>query len=422
MSSKVAQINHSFIDHIDSLSETLPLAMTINQTVNKRTREQYEEFKKEHIKFEEIDGEEVMLVKSDQNHRYKRLDRRLKNTSIAQKIVPRSFLVSLVSQYDAFVGSLVKELLNFKPEILSDSDRQLTFSQLKSFQNFDDAQNYIIEKEIDALLRKSHSEQIEWISNKFNIKIAPEAELWCSFIELTERRNIFVHADGLVTNQYLNNCKQHKVSLEKEIEIGTALWVPQDYFEHAFATIYKLGFKLGQVLWRKIIPDEIEKADSQLVDFGFDLLELEKYSLAYNICHFGSDLLKNLHSEETRRVVLINKAIALKWLQKEEESMNLINSLDWSGWAPEFKLAVATLNQEFEQVYELMKEIGPDYKRLGSNEYRDWPLFKEIRKEEKFQEVYTEIFGHELSHFRQSEKENNTEVTDFTQESKSTGS
>src|SRR5699024_7045080 len=139
------------------------------------------------------------------------------------------------------------------------------------------AQNYVIEKEIDALLRKSHTEQIEWISNKFNIKIDPDEKLWASFIEVTERRNIFVHANGYVTNQYLNTCNEHRVSLDKELEIDTELWVPQDYFEEAFSTVYELGFKLGQVLWRKIIPDEIKEADSQLIDFGFELLVLKKY-------------------------------------------------------------------------------------------------------------------------------------------------
>jgi len=404
MSSKIAEINRSFIDHIDSLSETLPLAMAINQAVNKQTRETYEEFKKDYIKKDVIDGEEVLLVKSDQNHKYKRIDRRLKNTGIAQKIIPRSFLVSLVSQYDAYVGSLVKELLNAKPEILSDSDRQLTFSQLKEFSSFEDAQNYIIEKEIDALLRKSHSEQIEWISNKFKIKIEPDKKLWSSFIELMERRNIFVHADGIVTNQYMTVCEQHKVEFNEELEVGKKLWVPQDYFENAFSTVYELGFKLGQVLWRKIIPDEIENADKQIVDFGFDLLELEKYLLANKVCHFGSTILKNIASEEDRRVILINEAIALKWLGEEDKCKDLINSLDWSGWSEEYKLAVSTLNQDFDNVYKLMHEIGPNHKRISSVEYRDWPLFKEVRKVDKFHEVYEEIFGHQLSHFTTDEE------------------
>src|SRR5690625_571739 len=286
MKSNIAEINQSFIEHIDSLSETLPLAMAINQHVNKSAAKSYEEFKDSHVKYDDINGEEVMLVDYEHVHKYRRLSRRLKNTNIAQKVVPRSFLVSLVSQYDAFIGSLVKELLNAKPEILSDSDRQLTFSQLKRFQNFEDAQNFIIEKEIDSLLRKSHSDQIEWIKNKFNIKISPGEDLWASFIELTERRNIFVHADGNVTTQYFNTCSKLNLKHIKDIRIGTELWVPQDYFEDAFSTVYELGFKLGQVLWRKIIPNEIEDADLQIINISFDLLDLEKNELAYKICHF----------------------------------------------------------------------------------------------------------------------------------------
>ena len=313
--------------------------------------------------------------------------------------------MSLVSQYDAFIGSLVKELLNAKPEILSDSDRQLTFSQLKRFQNFEDAQNFIIEKEIDSLLRKSHSDQIEWIKNKFNIKISPGEDLWASFIELTERRNIFVHADGNVTTQYFNTCSKLNLKHIKDIRIGTELWVPQDYFEDAFSTVYELGFKLGQVLWRKIIPNEIEDADLQIINISFDLLDLEKNELAYKICHFGSEVLKNVHSEEFRRIMLINKAIALKWLGEEEESKNLINSLDWSGWSLKYKLAVSTLNQDFEKTYDIMREIGPNHRDISSVEYRDWPLFREIRQEVMFQQVYSEIFGHELTVFKENGEE-----------------
>lgn len=408
MSSKIAEINKFFIDHIDSLSETLPLAMSINQAVNKRTREAYDEFEKKYIEPDVIDGKEVLLVQSDQNHRYRRIDRRLKNTSIAQKIMPRSFLVSLVSQYDAFVGSLVKELINHKPEVISDSDRQLTYSQLKEFSSFEDAQNYIIEREIDALLRKSHSEQIEWISKKFGIKIKPDKDLWASFIELMERRNIFVHADGKVTSQYLAVCNSNGVNIDEDLEVGEELWVPQDYFEEAFSTIYELGFKLGQVLWRKMIPEEIELADKQIIEFGFDLLELEKYLLASKICHFGSTVVKNVKSEEDRRIILINEAIALKWLNKEKESKKIINELDWSGWSNEYKLAVSVLNQDFQNAYSIMKEIGSENKRISSVEYRDWPLFIEIRKEDEFHQVYEEIFGHQLSHF--TSEENDDEI------------
>jgi len=85
MKSNIAEINQSFIEHIDSLSETLPLAMAINQHVNKSAAKSYEEFKDSHVKYDDINGEEVMLVDYEHVHKYRRLSRRLKNTNIAQK-------------------------------------------------------------------------------------------------------------------------------------------------------------------------------------------------------------------------------------------------------------------------------------------------------------------------------------------------
>lgn len=105
------------------------------------------------------------------------------------------------------------------------------------------------------------------------------------------------------------------------------------------------------------------------------MLELEKYSLTNEICHFGSTDLSNINNEENRRVILINEAIALKWLGNEEKSKRIINSLDWSGWGNTYKLAVAVLNKEFQKAYGVMEKIGSNSERIGSIQYRDWPLF-----------------------------------------------
>jgi hypothetical protein len=51
----------------------------------------------------------------------------------AGRLVKRSFIFTLIGQYDAFVGNLIRSLLQLKPDILNGSERALSFSQLSDF-------------------------------------------------------------------------------------------------------------------------------------------------------------------------------------------------------------------------------------------------------------------------------------------------
>lgn len=399
MESKIKDICQYYLDHVDSLAETLPLAMTLNQMIHKSAIERFEEFEKEHVIYEEEGDNELMLVEQENVHKFKRIDKRVKNTSIALKIVPRSFIVSLVSQFDTFISQLVSELYKAKPELVSSSEKELSFKELSAFKDLEEAKDFIIKKEIESLLRKSHSEQIAWLANKFGVRIKPNDSLWSDFIEVTERRNLFVHTDGKISNQYLSVCSENGVSIPKDYEEGTELEVSQEYYENACETFAEMGFKLSQVLWRKIIPSELEIADTQLIRYSFDLLQEQKYELAFKICCFGTDTLPNVQSEETKRYIQINKCIALKSSGEDEECKQIINSLDWSGYKDEYQLAVAVLNDNYKKSYKLMKSIGADSDIFSSSSYRQWPLFLQIRKEEKFKTTFKDIFGQPFTEF-----------------------
>ncbi len=55
------------------------------------------------------------------------LKRRLGRNGKAIQIIPRSFLTSLVSHYDAFLGNLLRAVFYLKPEVLNTSERQFSF-------------------------------------------------------------------------------------------------------------------------------------------------------------------------------------------------------------------------------------------------------------------------------------------------------
>jgi hypothetical protein len=297
-----------------------------------------------------------------------------------------------VSQYDAFLGRLVSALLRQKPELLKSSDRVFTFSQLCDFNSLEEARELVLEKEIETLLRKSHAEQFDWLEKKFDINLHADLPVWPLFIEVTERRNLFVHSNGVVSSQYLRACREHKVELKENVKQGTELRVSPKYFSLAYAAIYEIGMKLAQVLWRKLNPSEIKDADKILTDFSFELIEDERYDLAKTMLDFACRAPMKYFDERNRLVFLVNKAQAYKWSGDLAAAEQIVNGQDWSATGDAFRLAAAVLKDQYETAATLMRKIG-DSGYPHKEHYKTWPLFKQFRKTKEFEGAFQEIFG-----------------------------
>ena len=159
-----------------------------------------------------------------------RVTSNLDTMHVADRLVPRSFLVSLVSQYDAFVRLLLSALLLNNPNILKSSHKTAEVSELLRFDTIQEAYEWLVEQQIDEAMRKSHSEQFDFIESTFNVKwIRDDDSLWQAFIEVTERRNLFTHTDGIVSDQYLQVCRKNSVKLENGAVKGAVLTVSPQY-------------------------------------------------------------------------------------------------------------------------------------------------------------------------------------------------
>ena len=177
---------------------------------HKKAIEKFEKFIEDNVsEIEDEEGEKSISIKAEQFNIFKKLSKNSQISLLASKIIPISLFVSLVSQYDAFLSRLLKILFNIQPEYITKSDRQLTFAQLSEFRSLKSAREYIIEKEIECILRKNHSEHFDYLEKKLGITLRNNLPIWKTFIEITERRNLFVHCDGIVSNQYINICKEH---------------------------------------------------------------------------------------------------------------------------------------------------------------------------------------------------------------------
>lgn len=301
--------------------------------------------------------------------------------------------MTLMSHYDAFLGKLIKLIILAKPELLNTSERNLTLAQLLEFGSIESAKDFILEKEIDSVLRKSHTEQFAWMESKFSIPLRKDLDIWPAFIEITERRNLYVHTGGIVSSQYIKVCKENGVHLDG-IELGDELDIDPQYFRDAYYIIFELVFKLTHVLWRKFLPDQIKDADTNLIEIGYEEgLSAENYELAKIVFEFGTQTLRKHGNEEGRLIMIINQALAYKWSGDPQKANKIISQEDWSATMNKFKLAATVIEDDYDTAYKIMKQIGKDSTEVISYHYRTWSLFKAIKKEQKFLEVFEEIFG-----------------------------
>ena len=383
-----------FFREIDGLANTLPLTMLLLNIQLKRSREALD------AKYSPIeikgDNNTVYLKYSNVTREtithFNKLEKRLGKASLAMRMVPQSYLVSLISQYDAFIGDFIKSFYYLKPELLNASGRQLSFAELRKIGSIEAASEYVVEKEVDVVMRGSHIEQIDWLAKFSGVELRKELKAWKGFVEITLRRNLFVHTGGRVPQQYLDGCKDHGISVA-EVNKCTQLHVSAKYFVTAYETILEVGLIIAQAIWRKLLPEQREDADSNLNNICVELISENRYRLACRILdHAIEEFKHHTSSEQYQMMMVVNQAQSYKWYGDNNKACKILTKHDWSAKSIEYKLAVAVLLDKFDEVYRLMSIIGATG-TPSQHQYRDWPLFKEIRKQQEFINKYEEIFS-----------------------------
>lgn len=400
---KISDVVFDFIENMDALSESTPLVLsTVTMVALKLTKAHGDYLDKYGEITEQDDEKKIYSIPVERQGRVKRLREQSSSLRKSIQLIPRNFLVSYVSEFDCFLGSLLRVLYTNKPDLLNDSSRQITYVDLLSFDSLDDAKEQVLEKEIETILRKSHSEHFSILENKFDIKLRKGLDVWSEFIEITERRNLFVHANGIVSSQYIKVCTQHGCDIQ-DVSVGDRLTVDIDYLSRAYKVIYEISVKLAHVLWRKLFPDDREDADNNLNNVGFALVSKGKNSLAADILEFSISLPKH-HNETIKRMMAINLAQAYLRSEQKEKSQGVLKRFDWSATGYEFKLAVAVLNQDNDFAAKLLKTVvgAGD---LSEKEIVEWPLFKEFRKTEPFFEAFKELFNKDYAQQEELVKE-----------------
>lgn len=333
---------------------------------------------------------------------------RLHNSELIKDLAVGHFL-TLFATFDSFTGDLLTACYGKKPELFNAIDRTMTVSEMLEFGNVDDIKKIILSSEIEAFRRKSYIEQFQVLENRFGINLR-NFNNWANFVECGQRRNLFTHCDGRVSEQYLTICHTHKCKLPEELKVGEQLEISPKYLRVSCNLIIELILKLGQTVWRKLLPEEIKKADSQLISIQYDFLSQADWPCAIMAGNFATSLPS--HASTVNKIMFtVNLIIALKNCELHEEANKLLDSIDWSALCNDFRLAEKVLREDYDAAMELMEKIGTKGDFVIEQSYHIWPLFSKFRETTQFLKGYKQVYGYDFStKLKNSAEESRTEV------------
>lgn len=294
----------------------------------------------------------------------------------------------MVGTYDAFLGNLLRLMFRAKPETLKATNMSMDVSEIFSYSDIKDIEMCVIEKQVENVMRDSHADQLSWMEKILGIKTLKEYEHYKDFIEITERRNLFVHTAGVISRTYIRKCKNEGIDIYDAP--GSKLEAKPDYIRKCHDVIIETGVKLSQVLWRKLNIC-IETSDESLQDVTFDSLKVGHYGLAQVLLKYATAEVKKYSSVDYEWVFRVNHALSYYLAGQKEQSNKIVQEKSWSALDVRYRLAEAILLENYVEAKKMMYKIGKD-DEFQIN-YQQWPLFRKFRKSQEFMNTYQEIYG-----------------------------
>lgn len=385
----------SFVDSINCIKETYEFSEITLKAHRQETTSKYNDFVKNYETKTE-DGCMVLQVPDGCYREFQRLAKKKARAERAFELVPPSYFVSLVSAYDSFFGGLVKCLFDICPEKLQEEEMTFSYRDLQGLDNLTDVRKRIVDKRVETLLRDSHVAQIDWLAKAIKVDTLRAFKGWADFVEVTERRNLFVHANGTVSSQYIENCKKHE-AFDRSILEGNKLVVDKAYFDKAFKVLYKIAIMLSQMVLRtkykeKVGVDCVTNLNKLLNRSILELIVDKHFDVAIDISEMVLNNPKFTHNLFDKMYIVLNYAQAYKWSGDDTKCREIINKEDWSACTNELLVPRYALEENYSEVYKRMRELGKRNKHIDITAYREWPIFRKLREQEEFQVVFAEIF------------------------------
>ena len=310
----------------------------------------------------------------------------LKQPSAHGKILRRGVLIMLTSFFEILLSDIIHFYYFKYPNALpKPEEKAINLAELRKMGSvsIENIEQYFLIQEVERVIRGGFYKTLKYFSDNLHIDLRNLTTFQKQITEITQRRNLLVHNDGVVNEQYLANVSSEYV-VDLGIEKGCRLNVTKNYLLRSFDAVYLFSLMLTQFCWRKWEKDD-ELIDKSILEFMVYALSRERYTLVIDSVVF----IRKLKLEKSvYRFVVINHAIAERELGDERKVHSLVSKCDWLPMTIDVQIALSVLRKNYEETYRLLKEAKDSNEII--NIMPEWPLFKPIKHTSEFIEIFDE--------------------------------
>lgn len=294
------------------------------------------------------------------------------------KLLLRTSLISLISTIEWMFSQIIHYYYDKYPEAAGILNQNLTLSQLKTFNNFKDAEKYLIDLKIESILRGNFESWIKILKEEFKLGLGYLDKNYDDIIEIFQRRNLYVHNGGIVNSIYISKVNKQK---NTEIKVGDMLEIDKEYLEKSIDLLQLLFTLIAAELWKKMEPDD-EKRGDILTDIIYDNLLFAKWEISEGLSFF---VIKDTKQNSTSRTISqLNYWLCKKRTNKYNEIKNEIENVDFSDKKELYQLALYALREMKKEFFELLPSIL-DSDQLNVEQLEEFPIFSDMRNIPEYQ-------------------------------------
>ncbi|QOK28050.1 hypothetical protein IIE26_05105 [Cytobacillus oceanisediminis] len=296
-------------------------------------------------------------------------------TNRQTELVYRNSLISLMMYFENLISGIIKRRLKLFPDSFNPNDKTIKYSELLEFENLSDALEYLIDNEVVKIMYGGFKDWIAYIK-KSGVELKKVEFLSEAINEAHNRRNLFVHNDGIVNNIYLKKVSKEFID---GLEKGKPINITNEYIIKAIDNVKKYGTLLLFEAWKTYQGSEKDKRLDYCEKLAYEFLIGEKWDLAKVLYEFIYDEISS-YGDKTR--AQINIWLCQKQLGDFDAIKAEIEKFDASALQTKYHLCISSILEENDKFYELLDK---EPYAISEESLKEWPVLSYVRNDERMQ-------------------------------------